>query len=261
MFFEQKLRSSIAKIRSENSQDDLSVNITKVGSLFRIQVQIESSAQEIGPQIFETLAQDNFRNLVQAIIVDSGDDGANGTINWDISNLVTSRRTFENLEQFEVGFGEPGFHNRVILTCDDYYEENGGLGKLLNLAPNLKVLKSPSAPDSTFFDRGFHGLRSLTIRAGYETNSFIKSLSASKCFSNLTFLEYIDYCEDYIDGWKSQLTKEEDFLALLSSTDLHSLAEVTLESATFDAEVIERLKAKNERAKTLVLRKYDGIRT
>src|SRR5258708_23392871 len=85
--------------------------------------------------------------------------GANGTRDWDFTDLVESDVIFPNLlslaiETYDfIGSSRPIISSRI---GQFKYAEKGTLAKWLTKAPNLKFLSSPSALDEAFFKRLQH---------------------------------------------------------------------------------------------------------
>ncbi len=125
-------------------------------------------------QFLLSLRSPETSKTLAAVRMSGPDEGSNGTKNWDLSELVAGEHLFPMLRSFHVERGLPGEHNRAIVA--ESYEEDGVLARLLEKAPDLMSLSSPSAPDSDFFrseiDRSGH-LRLMlatTIRTSLTTS-------------------------------------------------------------------------------------------
>ncbi len=130
-----------------------------------------------------TVAQAEIAPLIRSLIFRSYDEGANGTLSWDIEPLLNTDVTFSELKTFTIQLNQPGQHNRSIVAAD--YDEDGVLAKLLQKSPNLAELTVPSAPDASFFNIGDRPICHLNIDAGYDTQDFISNLAKSSCFPHL----------------------------------------------------------------------------
>ncbi len=179
--------------------------------------------------IFHILSQPEYAYRVTMITVTGEDEGVNGTQDWNIKSLLDNDAIFDNLETVIFPLNDTENHHRRLLTYDDSYDENNGLGLLLNKCPNLKKLVSPSAPGPLFFDRKEHGLTELVLQSGYDNQNFIASLSRSDCFTSLSTLSFRDFAEvQQKENFDESLTKFDDYLALMNATGLPALKEITL---------------------------------
>src|SRR5262249_45118618 len=97
------------------------------------------------------------------------------------------------------------------------YHEGGEAGRLIRKCRALEHLTTPSAPDESFFEGGPFALASLSVAAGYAPAPFILNLSRSTCFPHLRSLEFADYSETYMAGWRDHTTPFAHYLALFRS--------------------------------------------
>ncbi len=155
-------------------------------------------------QFLLSLRSPETSKTLAAVRMSGPDEGSNGTKNWDLSELVAGEHLFPMLRSFHVERGLPGEHNRAIVA--ESYEEDGVLARLLEKAPDLMSLSSPSAPDSDFFQVRNRPLRSLKVDAGYDHQNFIDNLANSSCFPDLTCLEFGEYNESYMDDFEASCT-------------------------------------------------------
>ncbi len=144
-------------------------------------------------QFFNLIRSKEFAPFISAIEIKGPDLGTNGTRLYDLSELLKDTDTqFTHLFDFEIEQTSPSHENITMVTCDDFYEDNGAGGKILDKMPNLISLTLPSAPSPTFFERDFHPLEHLSLQAGYDHQGFISRLAHSDCFPNLKTLEWTD---------------------------------------------------------------------
>lgn len=116
------------------------------------------------------------------------DAGTNGTCAWDLEPWADVVASLPRLRSLAIEQGQSGQHHTHIVASS--YEENGVLGRLLDKAPRLARLESPSAPSSNFFAVGRRPLHFLSVCAGYDHQDFIERLARSTCFPELGSVEY-----------------------------------------------------------------------
>ncbi|MDR1615037.1 MAG: hypothetical protein LBS26_05670 [Campylobacteraceae bacterium] len=148
---------------------------------------------------------------IKSLLFTGADEGANGTKNWDFTRLINSGAVFENLESFRVKLTDTGDHNTSIIAAS--YDEDGQIAALVAKMPILRVLQVPSAPNDNFFKLKDLSLQQLIVQAGYNTQDFIKNLSACDNMKNLYALDWTDILDD-VD---SIGTKYEQYKELFSS--------------------------------------------
>jgi hypothetical protein len=166
-------------------------------------------------ETLEAVASEPLRDQVFALYLRGPDEGVNGTCHWDIGSLVGSKRSFPKLEIVHIQQSAAGDHNRSIVGSD--YEEGGVLSTLLERAPALRSLTTPSAPGSDFFSRAPTPLRFLSVDAGYDTQGFVGNLAKAACFPELHVLEFGEYAETYLENFESSVTPFSDYQALFES--------------------------------------------
>lgn len=186
-----------------------------------------------------TLALPDVAPRVKIVSIAGPDEGANGTRNWDIAELVTPRPRFENLTTFHLQGTEPQHHNRSILTLAD----NCAAGALLDCAPNLRDLCIPSAPDASFFARSPHPLEKLTVQASYDPQGFLSNLARSSCFPALHTLDYADFSEAYSDGYPDLCATFEELRGLFSSPAFVGVRVAVLRNTHLKDEEFRALRA------------------
>ena len=148
--------------------------------------------------IMQVLQEANIAPLLSGIWFSSEDEGVNGTQAWDLSRLLSDKQVFEHLKYLEFPLNNSKSHNCIIVTNDDDFDENGCLGHILDLMPQLEVLMVPSTPSENFFQRATHPLRELTTQTSFDHQDFIKHLASSDCFDKLEKLDFTDYSEVYV---------------------------------------------------------------
>jgi hypothetical protein len=128
-------------------------------------------------ELCRTLCNAAVAERLASIVLRGPDEGANGTCNWDLSSLVESDTMYPTFKLLSIQQNGPADHNRMIVATD--FDEAGVLGVLLQRAPVLDALITPSAPDASFFAVRDHPLRYLNVDAGYDTQNFIGNLANS----------------------------------------------------------------------------------
>ncbi len=168
------------------------------------------------PELMEALVDPDVAGRLASLTLRGPDEGANGTRNWDIGALAGSGVDFPGLRSLSIQQTGPADHNRSIVAR--VYDEDGVLARLLEKAPGLEELVSPSAPSADFFRVGRRPLRSLSVDAGYDHQGFIRNLARSGCFPDLRSLEFGEYNETYMEDFASLVTPFEDYRELFGSS-------------------------------------------
>ena len=169
-------------------------------------------------------------------------EGANGTCNWDLTDLVDSDAEFTALQVLSIQQTAPEDHNRRIVAAD--YDEEGILGRFLRKSPVLDALITPSAPDVSFFTLRDHPLRYLQCRCtGYDTQNFIGNLADSNCFPRLQSLEFGEYNETYLDTFPQSCTAFSDYQRLFLSQAFATVGSFTWRNPICSPEEIAILRA------------------
>lgn len=162
-------------------------------NLVNIYAYIDPEEESWISQFFNLINIKEFAPLISSIEIKGPDKGTNGTRLFDLSELLNKTDVqFTNLKDFEIEQTSILHKNITLVTYDDYFEDNGAGGKILDKMPNLESLILPSAPDASFFERENHPLSNLVLQAGYEHQGFISRLSSAKCFPQLQYLEWTD---------------------------------------------------------------------
>jgi hypothetical protein len=176
-----------------------------------------------------------------SIVLRGPDEGANGTCNWDLSSLVEGDTTYPALKLLSIQQNGPADHNRKIIAAD--FDEAGVLGALLQRAPVLDMLITPSAPDASFFAVRDHPLRYLNVDAGYDTQNFIGNLANSTCFPRLQYLEFGEYNETYLNTFPQGCTPFSDYERLFSSSASTNLRSFTLRNPVCSSNELATLRS------------------
>lgn len=196
-----------------------------------------------GLPLFSFVMQQPYCDKLKQLIITAEDEGVNGTQNWDLDPIVASENDLPNLHTLQFPMNTDENHNRIIATYNDFYDENGGIGLLLNKTPNLKKLAITPAPNETFFNRENHPLEVLSIQSGYSHQSFISNLANATCFPHLKELYFRDYTERYMEDYKAQTTPAADFFALLKSENHPQLKKIVLIDTIVNADQQNELLA------------------
>lgn len=194
-----------------------------------------------GMPLLKILADKPYCEKLLKLRINAEDAGINGTQNWELEGLLNNKNNFVNLTSFELPLNSLENHNRIIVSFIDSYEENNGIGLLLDKCPRLTNLIIPSAPGEKFFDRKEHVLENLIIQTGYDHQNFIKNLSKSTCFKSLKHLSFRDYAETYMDDFKKSCTQFDDYLLLMTSSNLPALNSITLIDTVIDQKQKDKL--------------------
>jgi len=175
--------------------------------------------------LFETIARPSVARWIGAIELSSDDVGANGTCDWELDALTPRGTTYPSLTTFRIARGDPYRNNRVVVVTPGRDRGDGGaLARLLDAAPKLAVLESPSAPDDAFLARKRESLRILEVNAGYDHAGFVLDVAArGAALPSLSALTWGDYAETYHHDWRTRTTPREDYIALFRSATFQRL--------------------------------------
>jgi len=168
---------------------------------------------------------------------------ANGTYDYNIDPLVEGEQRFPNLTRLSLDQG-PGEHGYKILTSplsgDDWHEA-GVLARFLDKAPRLEELVSPVPPTAGFFQGRQHPLRSLDVDAGFGHAAFIRHLAGCSRFPDLGRLVFTEFRQSYLDDWREQTTRFEDYVLFFGSPVASRLQSICLREVTLTPDQIRRL--------------------
>jgi hypothetical protein len=182
--------------------------------------------------IFSFVNTPKYTSKIHSLAIGAEDWGANGTRTIDIQTLLEPTNLFENLQKITFPLNADNLHNKIVVTYKDAYDEEGGLGLLLDRCPNLYFLTTPSAPNEYFFKRTYHPLRYLKVQTGYDHQNFIFNLSQSECFPDLEVLHFRDYAETYMSDYKDYCTSTKEYEAFfLNLHHFPALRKITIQDS------------------------------
>ena len=168
---------------------------------------------------------------------------ANGTYAYDIDPLIDGDQPFPNLTRLSLDQGQ-GEHGYKILNSplsgDDWLEARA-LARVLNKSPRLEELVTPVPPNADFFAGAQHPLRTLDVDAGFGQANFIRQLACCSRFPELRRLVFTDLRQDYLDDWRSQTTRFEDYVSFFESPIAYQLETIRLQEVSLRPDQIARL--------------------
>ncbi|WP_313437988.1 hypothetical protein [Stenotrophomonas sp.] len=130
---------------------------------------------------------------VMSLCFTGGDEGANGTREWEFTALLDSQVQFPRLRSLVITPTAPEHHNAsLVQRAGTIMEEDGEIARFASRAPYLTELVVPNAPDASFFEVPLPHLNILQIGGGCDTQHFIEHLAASR---NLPALGLLDFTE------------------------------------------------------------------
>lgn len=235
----------VEKIQQKlEAQTDASLELrySQKGDLYEIEFIADEPASPLCSIFFEIINQEEFAEHIWGLRLQGADEGFNGTNNWDLAELVRKPKIiFKNLRQLLLPLNDKN-HNKIIVTGDDDYEENGVIAKLLPKMPHLEFLQVPSAPNEDFF-KNSSSIKTLYVQTGYNHQNFIYNLAQTKNFENLEVLKFWDYTENYIKNYQQYATSVGDYITLFSSTHLPKLKKVCLYHTQLSPQDQEKLRS------------------
>jgi hypothetical protein len=190
--------------------------------------------------------------VLTSLTLRGADEGANGTRNWDLGILADGDVAFGRLRELSVEQTKPADHNRTIVAAT--YSEEGVLARILQRAPNLLSLTTPSAPNAAFFEVGRRPLTFLSVDAGYDTQDFVRNLARSSCFPDLQCLEFGEYNETYMEDYATHCTPIRDYQELFASKAFQPVRRFVWRNPRCSAAEIAALKAMRRDLQLLVIR-------
>lgn len=192
-------------------------------------------------RFLRAVSREPIASRVASIRLRGPDIGANGTRNWDLTPLANAAAAFPKLCHLYVEQTHPTDHNRTIVGSD--YDEEGVLAEIIRKAPTLSELTVPSAPNSAFFALSVPSLVYLNVDAGYDTQEFILNAARSSAFPNLRCLEWGEYCETYMDDWRSECTPFAHYEALFRSDAFRSVKSFVFKNPACSPDELTLLKS------------------
>jgi len=193
---------------------------------------------------------------IRSLVFLGPDEGANGTRNWDFSQLLETNVAFPNLLTLSVEPTLPDDHNQTIIAS--VYDEEGQIGRLVSKAPSLQSLTVPSAPDASFFKVGSAPLSYLRVEAGYDTQNFILNFSQSSCFAKLRILDFGDYNQRIIEDYPYGCTPFEHYQQLFRSRAFSSVARFVLRNSILTEEQLGELHLTRDDCQLMVIQTPHG---
>ena len=254
-----QLESLRARIASHNEADTSPENlqylaIIQTGDVFHLDFYGECFEKSF-IDLLNTIAAPDVARSIGSLVFRGPDEGANGTLNWNIEPMLATDATFSRLERFSIRLNQPGDHNCPIAGAD--YDENGVLAKLLSKAPRVHELTVPSAPDSSFFEVGERPVRCLSVDAGYDTQDFVANFARSSCFPNLKCLEWGEYNQTHMDDYLENCTPMEHYQELFRSNAFGSVTKFVWRNPACTDDEIKDLKTLKPGLQLLVVRYSD----
>ncbi len=177
---------------------------------------------------------------IKSLVFRGPDEGANGTKSWDFTTLLRSDTMFPNLTSFFVEPTQPHHHNQSIIGAA--YEEKGMIASLTAKMPRIQSLTVPAAPNDTFFTNAKENLSWLRIETGYDHQNFIYNLSQSASLPNLTFLDFGDYCQTYLENYRANCTPFTHYVELFKSAAFAKISYFRLRNPSLSQEQLQELK-------------------
>jgi len=225
----------------EDSDNPFEIRYSQKNNLYELDFIAGESAMPVCAVFFDNLNEAEAVKTIASLHLYSEDEGINGTNNWDLGNLLEKpKNIFLNLKKLVFPLNEHN-HNRIIITGNDDYDENGVIGKVVAKMPNLEYLQIPSAPSASFFSQK-SAIKHLRVQTGYNHQSFIQQLAQTPHFQDLEELEFWDYSEFYMENYAQYCVPVEDYMKLLSSKNLPKLKKVTLYNTLLNDEAQAKLK-------------------
>lgn len=133
---------------------------------------------------------------VMSLCFSGGDEGANGTREWQFTPLLDSNVQFPRLRSLVIAPTAPEHHNTsLIQRAGSIMEEGGEIARFASRAPYLTELVVPNAPDASFFDVPLPHLNLLRIGGGFDTQHFIEHLAAARTLPALGLLDFTESTE------------------------------------------------------------------
>jgi len=168
---------------------------------------------------------------------------ANGTYDFNIDPLIDGPHQFPHLESviLDQGYGEHGY--KILVRGDSDFEEAGALACLLDRAPALRELVSPSPPSPAFFGGQQHPLQLLDVNSGFGHENFIRNLAASVRFPRLRRLVFTECQQTYMENWRTLATSFEDFAGFFQSPVAAQLEAIELNDVLLSSDEVKRLLA------------------
>jgi len=168
---------------------------------------------------------------------------ANGTYDYNIDPLVKGKQRFPKLIRLilDQGHGEHGYKILTSPLSGDNWHEAGVLARMVDQAPAMEELVTPVPPNDAFFQGRRHPLRSLDVDAGFGHADFIRHLAGCSRFPELRRLVFTDFRQSYLDYWREQTTRFEDYVSLFESPVASRLESIALRELSLSKDQVGRL--------------------
>ena len=139
------------------------------------------------------LSEPAVASSMMSLCFTGGDEGANGTREWEFTPLLDSPVQFPRLRSLVITPTAPEHHNMsLVQRAGTIMEEDGEIARFVAKTSYLSELVVPNAPDASFFEVPLPHLNMLRIGGGCDTQRFIEHLAASR---NLPALGLLDFSE------------------------------------------------------------------
>lgn len=190
--------------------------------------------------VIETISQPEVSVNIESFIIHEADEGANGTIDLDFTEIIDSNAIFSNLKYFYVEPYHDRWHNHPMIGWGD--DDDLMISKLIAKMPQLEALTLPNAPNQDFFRLDLNQISSLNIYSGYESHNFILNLSHSSNIPKLKFLQFGEYNERYMHEYPQGCTSFEHYVELFQSKAFSKISRFIIRHSILSEYQIEKLK-------------------
>ena len=217
-----------------------------------IQLHIYVNDADDAATIFKIIATSEYTQIIKKLRFFHKGGHANGTVELYFVELL-SYNSFPNLDFFYTQhYSKDG---SLIASMDGGFDEGGLGGKILDSMPQLRTLNLVSAPNENFFQREFHPIETLEVRAGYDNNNFLERLSGANCFPKLKHFSYQDINIAFHQSTEDSVLTFEVIEKFMESKNFPELEVLSLIELKLTEQQIEKLKNTHlgRTVKTLVL--------
>lgn len=238
----QRLQQSVSDRSDPEVSDEYAEKVYFVEShgLFHVDF-YGSPFEESYEEFLQTLCASNIAAHLRSVSLRGPDEGANGTRNWDLTQIIQSEAVFPRLTSFFIELTAPEHHNQTIIGCD--YDEDGQIARLIAKTPVLQSLTVPSAPNADFFAGQTGPLTNLRVESGYNHQNFMRNLSQSSRFPGLRLLDFGDFSQRYLENYAEQCTPFDDYRQLFQSQAFATVKKFTLRNSALAPEQLRELHA------------------
>ncbi len=187
------------------------------------------------------ISQSEIAVNIESLIFHEADEGANGTMELDFTELIESNAIFSNLKYFYVKPYQNRWHNHPLIDNLNLQEEDV-VSNIIAKMPSLKTLTLPNAPRKDFFKLDLSNIYSLNIYSGYEAHNFILNLSHSSNLPKLRLLQFGEYNERYMNEYPQGCTVYEHYAELFNSKVFSGISRFIIRHSILSEDQIEKLK-------------------